>query len=413
MVFDTAGVEIIDDPKVLADFLILPPGHYTPDISGVEPVYAGYAGIELRGNLSLTMPKKQYGFDTWELEDGEEEEYESVDVELLGLPEESDWVLNGTYVDKTLIRNPLAYELSRRMGHYASRFEWVEVVLNDSGEAFDPYAHYLGVYALLEKIKRGGDRVDISKLDEDDDSLPKISGGYLLKVDWIDPGDYAFTTGSGTQYILDYPKAEDVTDLQKAWIEDYIGQFEDSLLSDEPETPYEDLIDTGSFVDYFLLNELFKNVDGFRASMFMHKKRNGKLFMGPVWDFDIAAGNCRFYNAWNTSGWMLEEPLPDHQRKPPEWWVALFTDPDFQELLRDRWIELRGGTLSDSSIGALIDDLVAAIGPAVDSNFDRWPILGTYVSPNYFVGQTHEDEIDFLKNWLEARAAWMDGELLP
>jgi len=417
MVFDTAGVEIVDDPKVLADFLVLPPGHYTMDISGVEPVYAGYAGIELRGNLSLTMPKQQYGFDTWEPEDddaGEEEiEYESVDVGLLGLPEESDWVLNGTYVDKTLIRNPLAYELSRRMGHYASRFEWVEVVLNENGGELDPYADYLGVYALLEKIKRGGDRVDVSKLGADDNALPKISGGYILKVDWIDPGDYVFTTDSGTQYILDYPKAEDATDPQKAWIEDYVNAFEASLLEDEPEVPYESLIDVGSFVDYFLLNELFKNVDGFRASMFMHKKRNGKLFMGPVWDFDIAAGNCRYYDAWDTAGWMLEEPLPEHQRKPPEWWFALFNDTGFRELLEERWFELREGVLADSNIQELIDELVSDIGPAVESNFERWPILGTYVPPNYFVAATYEQEIDFLKNWLEARAVWMDGELLP
>ncbi len=417
VIIDTGGTEIPDEPKIPVSLKIFPAGRIEPGFAGSEPLYDGFAGIELRGSSSMFHPKKQYGFELWELAELEEEEdepeYESVDAPLLDLPEESDWILNGSYVDKSLIRNPLAYELSRRMGHYASRYRWTEVVVNDGEGSLDLRADYLGVFALLEKIKRGSYRVNIAKLGGSQNSMPQVSGGYLLKIDRVDPGDYSFVTARGTQYVVDYPKADNITGPQKEWIQDYIGQFEDSLGDEVPAVPYTDLIDADSFADYFLLNELFKNVDAYRLSTYLHKDRGGKLRMGPVWDFDLGAGNCSYYDAWKTSGWMLGTNITETDSPQPFWWQKLFDDAAFRALLSARWAALRADVFSDGNIAALADGLAAEMGPAVDENFSRWRILGEHLFPNKFVGETHAEEIGYLKGWLQERLDWMDSELLP
>ena len=168
VLIDTYGQEIMDDPKIQVGMKIIDnlPGqrNYVTDI----PAYDGYAGIEIRGSSSQMFPKKSYGFESW---DGLGEELE---VPLLGMPEESDWILNANYSDKTLCRNTLAYQVFRNMGHYATRYEHVEVVINGV---------YKGVYIFSEKIKRDADRVDIAKLKPDDNSGDPLTGGYIFKID--------------------------------------------------------------------------------------------------------------------------------------------------------------------------------------------------------------------------------------
>jgi hypothetical protein len=86
-------------------------------------------------------------------------------------------------------------------------------------------------------------------------------------------------------------------------------------------------------------------------------------------------------------------------------------DPDYNHAFAARWKALRAGVFSTDSIMADLDNDVQTMGEAIDRNFVRWPILGQYVWPNYFVGSTYQEEVTYLKNWITRRLEWMDNNV--
>lgn len=183
VLIDTYGQEILDAPKVQVGMKIIDNDPGERNFITDTPVYNGYAGIEIRGSSSQMFPKKSYGFENWDI-DGEE-----IDVSLLGMPAESDSILNANYTDKTLARNAMAYQLSQNMGHYSIRYKYVEVVINEM---------YKGIYVFSEKIKRDPNRVNIAKLKPDQNSGDELTGGYIFKVD-------KFTGSGGDGWISAFP----------------------------------------------------------------------------------------------------------------------------------------------------------------------------------------------------------------
>ena len=131
--------------------------------------------------------------------------------------------------------------------------------------------------------------------------------------------------------------------------------------------------------------------------------------MGPIWDYDLAFGNANYYDAFNTYGWNYT--FQSDGWGTPFWWSKMLTDPYFVNMLYCRWHEFRQGVLSDESMLARIDSAVAVIGDAADRNFEQWPIHGVYVWPNYFVGNTFEEDVSFMKTWITDRAAWLDSNI--
>lgn len=410
MAINTFGQQIPDDPRIIANLKVYDNQDGQLNSTFDEPNgYNGQISIETRGNSSQMFPKKSYGFET-QLGNGENN-----NVELLGFPEENDWILYGPYSDKSLIRNVLVMQLAREMGWYASRTAFCELLINDE---------YRGLYILMEKIKRDKNRVDINRLDMDDNAGDSITGGYIVKLDWPDDGvSYDWKspvtwfggTSQNLNYQYEYPDREDMSWPQKLHIRDYVSSFEQALVGSnfmDIQTGYRKYIDVHSFVDYFILNEVSNNVDAYRLSNYFTKVRNskgGKLFEGPVWDFNLGFGNANYGNAWQTWGWALNNPyvadvIPFHLKR-------LRQDPAFADLLRCRWNTLRTSTLSETHIHSIIDSLSVYLGPAIARNFDRWDILGQYVWPNYFVGETHEAEIDYLKGFIGSRLQWMDANL--
>ncbi|CAH0999643.1 hypothetical protein LEM8419_00943 [Neolewinella maritima] len=418
LLIDTEGREIVDDPKVTARLSVIDHADGTPNRPGDAPTgYVGLVGIELRGSTSQTLfPKKGFGFETRDA-DGK-----GLDVALLGLPEEEDWVLHNPYSDKSLIRNALTYRLAGEIMEYAPRTRLVEVLINGD---------YLGVYLLTEKIKRDKNRVDVSKLTEDDNSGEQLTGGYLLKFDketgetaaggtpllFTSKYGSAVTAGEEVRMLYDYPKAEDITAAQRRYIQDFMYDFEDRLAGDDftdPEAGYRPLIDVQSFVDFLIINEVTRNVDGYRLSSWMYKEKDskgGKLHMGPVWDFNLGFGNADYCEGDNTAGWQYEfnSRCSGDRWLIPFWWKRLLKDPYFRALLRARWEELRAGPLSDTRIDAVVDSLVTELGGAAERNFVRWPVLGTRVWPNAFVGADYASELNYLEGWIDDRMAWLDG----
>ena len=365
--------------------------------------FTGRAGINVRGKSSAGFPKKQYHFETWDEDDQDK------DVSILGFPAESDWVLQGPYSDKSLMRNFLTYKWANDLGRYAVRTRFIEMFLNTGGGGIS-MNDYVGVYILMEKIKRGADRVDIEELQPSDNTYPQISGGYIFKKDKPDPGETVFRTSSGLEVRVVEPKMVDITPGQVDWLRNYLNQFEATLYGSnfwDPVNGYARYIDVGSFIDVHILVELTKNIDGFRLSTYMFKDRNGKINMGPVWDYNLSLGNANYLEGWIPTGWYY--PLIGGGDYP--WWRRLFEDPAFVLRYADRWFELRENLLSTGQLLQDIDDTAALLDEAQVRNFNRWHILGSYVWPNWFIARTYNEEINWMSGWLEQRLNWMDSQI--
>jgi len=402
---NTYGQTIQDDPPITIFMGIIDNGQgHMNHVTDPYTNFNGEVSIEIRGSTSQQYPKKSYGFTPV---DGLGIPY---DYGFLGLPYDTDWILYAPYPDKTMMRNKLAYYMAQRMGHYSSRAKFVEVVRN---------GQYLGVYELQEKIKRDKYRVDISKLSPYNISGDSLTGGYIIKVDK--------TTGSGTEvwyssydsdvfFQYHYPKDNIMAPQQKNYINQYVDSFETALISPgfaNPITGYRKYANAASFIDFYLLQELGRTVDGYRSSCFMYKDRDskgGKLTMGPMWDFNLSYGNANYCDAYDTIGWQYNFNTICSGFSPhiPFWWNRLLQDPMYQDSARCRWEQCRATFLNTDSINHWIDSVATFLNIAQQRNYIKWPILGVWVEWNYFVGNTYQEEIDYLKMWIEARSKWLD-----
>ena len=400
VVIETGGREIVDDPRIIAHMgIIWNSEGRTNQITDPFNGYDGLVNIEYRGATSQAFPKKSYGFET------QDAMGENRNVSLLGLPEENDWVLYAPYSDKSLLRNILSYRLFRDMGHYSPRTRLCELVVNGD---------YRGVYVLIEKIKRDRNRLDIARLDPDEISGEDLTGGYILKIDKMsgDPGPAWSTKAGGIYFQYEYPEYDDIVQEQKEYIRGFLDEYEEALTAANPADTllgYRKYLDAASAVDMFLINELSRNVDGYFLSTFLFKKadRNGgKLYMGPVWDFNLSFGNPDYREAYRTDGFQIT------QNPAIWWWDRLLEDPRFIGDIRTRWSALRNGRFSDQDIMGIVDSVTSLIGEAQWRNFTRWPILGYQVWPNYYTGATYVEEVEYLKSWTLSRLQWLDQTLM-
>ena len=340
------------------------------------PGYDGPIGIKLRGNSSLGFNQKKY---TIELrsDDGRE-----VDASLLGMPAHSDWVLLAPYSDVSAVRDPLAFQLWRDMGHWGPRTQMVELTVD---------GHYRGIYILAEAIKRGKDRVNISKLKKTDVDGLSVTGGYILRIDTFNDDDATFTSkvpgiGEGnmsSQVIWSciYPKKENLQPAQFTDIQNCCDTGEQVIQSDyfaDPQRGYARYIDVPSFVDYFIHTELSLNADGYKRSAYFYKEKQhadgtgGKLVAGPVWDYNLAYGNANFANADNIEAWNFEGAS---NNPTPALWQRLLQDPAFRKAVKTRYQQLRKTVLSTKSIHAYIDRHAKLLKPYVDHHFQTYPEL--------------------------------------
>ena len=425
--------QILNEPKVSAEM-----NYFIDKVSVLKtPI-----GIEYRGSTSFRISdKKSYGFETRD-DSGNE-----TDLEIGGFPAESDWILTGDVFkgsdniifDPTLMHHYVGYQLFAGMGNYASRCKFVELEVNGV---------YQGVYILMEKLKRGPDRINVEKLLPSDIDSSTITGGYILKIDktagsdvpgihppeyylnnWDDDLRYTehnsfrskydifsrlMTTmpfGSTnnkyleTYFLYEYPDADVINSAQKTYIQNYLDGFEKALLSDDFSTDkrtYTDYIDRKSFIDFFIINEVCGNIDGYRLSTYMHKSRGGKLEMGPVWDLNIGY-DMQYrvpsndwiinYNNYVTSdAWMV-----------PFWWRRLMDDPQFRSELKVRWTELRANVLSTPAVLNLTNETAdyLTMNNAIIRNYVKW----TGISFNY------QGSVNVMNTWLRSRLEWMDSKI--
>ncbi len=390
------------------------------ELSSQTPTSTGYAAIHVRGNSSAGYDKKSYALETRDADKAD------LDVELLGLPAEEDWVLQGPYSDKSLLRNHLVYTWSRAIGRYAPRTRLIELAVDVDGDGVEG-EDYRGVYVLMEKIKRDENRVGLAGLSPEDEAEPEITGGYLLRKDWVEGEDEDFVETEHFEDVIELrdPDGSEISSAQRDWLSDHLDAFEQALVAedfDDPSAGWRSYADADSFADHLLLEELTRDVDAYVLSTYLHKDREGPLTMGPVWDFNGALGNADYFEAWEIEGWHFDNrDFPEDNPTAFCWYERMLDDAGFRELIASRWAEHRAGPLSDEALQADIaagSELLQDSG-AADRNFERWDVLGEYVWPN---DDGHEDretyvaEVAYLRDWVTARAAWMDeavGELEP
>jgi len=412
IIIETNGADIVDEPKIKAGMKIIHATSGRNKITDFPNVYNGNIGIELRGSTSQGFPKKGYGLETRDATGDE------VNVSLLGMPKENDWILHGPFSDKSLIRNMLCYTLARQFMEYAPRGRYCELILNGK---------YQGVYVLMEKIKRDKNRVDIANLKPEDISGDEVTGGYILKMDkesgsnnagWYSP--YAPRPGGWqrTYFQYDDPDAKDINAPQMAYIQQHIQKVESTIASSlfaHPEKGFRQYIDTKSLIDYILINEVSKNPDAYRLSTYFYKKKDsdgGKIFFGPVWDYNIAFGNVNYCTNGNIENLVItdfNQVCPDDFWVIHFWWTQFLKDTEFKREVRARWTALRKKELSNQRVTFVVDSLTGLLQEAQERNFKQWPVLGQWVWPNYFVGNTYQSEVNFIRNWTINRLGWLDG----
>ena len=394
------GVNIPDEPKVSGTMKIIwhqdGSRNYMSDLDNPEFLnYDGRIGIERRGSSSQgSFNKKPYAIETRENDD-----ITNRNVSILGMPEENDWVLNSLAFDQTGMRDVLTYELSNRLGQYASRSVYCEVVINGD---------YKGLYAFMEKIKPDKGRVNIEKMDETCNNYPEVTGGYITKADKTTGGDPVAWTmqgygggwwGNSTDFIHHYPKPADITNAQNNYIH---GVFT-SLASvanqhNTSSSGITSVIDIPSFIDFMIIAEYSSNVDVYSLSTFFHKDRMGKLRAGPVWDYNLAYGYDAYGNRSRYDVWQFNNGNNDG----PKFWKDLFDTDLFRCYLAKRWFELTepGQPLNYDFVCNRIDEIDALIAEAIPRDNQRWNQM-----------TQHAQYVEDMKNWIQLRINWLNQNI--
>jgi len=406
VVLDSYGSGPVGDDWRSTAFMTFAPSPGGTTNLAATPELVTRAGYHLRGQSSRMFAKLPYRI---ELRDNTDDD---LDLPLLGMPAESDWVLRGPFSDKSLVREALVLDLGRELGLQVPRYRFVEVYVNDDAQPVSS-DDYRGVYLLLETIKNQKNRLDLKSLDEDDVTPPKVEGGYILKFEWLaSEGTTLTCTGSSSCWTdLELHDPDELVPAQQAYITDYVQRFHDALHSSDPANPitgYPAYIDVDSFVDQVVVNELSREMDSYIRSQYFYKDRGGKLVAGPLWDYDLTFGVGGYFGNEQASGWQF-----DQVRTPAgnDWFRTLMHEPTFVNRVKVRWQELRRGALSDANLQTRLDALAAPLSAAAARNFQKYPNLTTSLIGPFITSTTPtwQGQVQDLRSWLLRRTAWLDS----
>lgn len=320
---------------------------------------------------------------------------------LFNMGKNKHWVLLADYYDPSHIRNKITYWMGKKLGMaYTPECVYVDVVMN---------GQYYGSYLLSEQVRVGNSRVDIDDLEADDESKaatdePTITGGYLLSMSpYKDEDGKIIHTKQGTDYLIERPSFEDYeNEAQYNYISKYVQDTEDAIYGKDFKKDgksYAEYMDVAAAIDYYWMQEFSMNGDAFGStSTYLYKPRNGKLFWGPLWDFDYVAWGNNEYNEYNCEGWAMKENV---------WFGRLFRDKDFADKMIARWTEIRKVMEEASKDGGQIDQYAEKIRNSMKYNAYQY-------GDNYDVDEkdkTFQQSVDQLKGWIQARIKWVNENI--
>jgi hypothetical protein len=356
--------------------------------------------IRGRGNSTWGQPKNPY-----KVQFNSDADYARI-PDVLGMLKNRNWALLADYFDRSLMRNKLAFSLGSS-SVFADGLKWtpsgqhVEVYLNDA---------YVGVYLLSEDIRIDPARLNIKKMSSSA-TINDVDGGYIVEVDarldCYNDGviNLQHVTPQGTPICIDRPDEGSITQNQITYVKNLVDKVEQDIYG--PNNL--DKINVASFADWYLIQELFRNRDAvFFSSDFMWKDSNAAavpndrlLNMGPLWDFDLSAGNIYLDNGWQTEGCWVSAS----QYGQPNWMPRLFNNSIFRDLVLSRWKQKRSALAK--FINTSIDTYARRLEHAQQRNFVAWPIFNVQLT-NYYFFSTYAQEVAFLKSFLNQRMAWLD-----
>ena len=343
------------------------------------------ATIRLRGNASTEFPKKPYRIKF------------AKKHQVLGAPANAKkWTLINNYGDKTLMRNQLAFELSRRFQMpYTPFCAYVDVLLN---------GNYQGCYQLCDQIEVRSKRVDVKEMTDKDNSGEALTGGYLIEADAYAGNEPSmFWSAKGTPVTIKSPDDDIITPQQAAYIK---GQY------DQMESNWKSNLDLNTFLRHFLVGELSGNTDTY-WSLYLYKQRaNDTLFVGPVWDFDIAFDNdYRTYHVNDKSDYIYRSggSTTGYLRTLVD--KIVINDNDAKQQLATIWANTRRAGLTEDFVSQYIDEQAAILDQSQRLNFLRWPIMNEYVHMNPRVRGSYQAEVENVRSFLTKRIQWMDKKL--
>lgn len=396
LMLDTGSSQITKENPVWARMGVFDRGGVN-DIQG-NPDEILNCTVKLRGASSYSkFDKSQFRIKFYEKKNGK-----SLNYPLCGMGANSEWVLNGPFLDKTLIRNSLVYDTARKCMEWAPDSRFVEVFIDGK---------YQGVYLAVEPVTNGESRLRLS-------TFGLVSGqtSFILKRDRVGTEDTVIQTWGTVngktinELSISYPTEKNITDRQAAWITDEVSAFEKRLYSEEFERgafPYEDCIDVDNFADYFILNQAVLNHDAGVLSTYVYQELGGKMMMA-VWDYNNAFDNYQWFAMEYDEFYMMEAP----------WFDRLLRDRAFVDRICQRYRELRQDILSLDTLYGMIDGKRELLGDAVKRNYKVW---GYVFQSSLLVGQdqdgeerdieSYEDAVAKLKESIKRRLEFLDGHM--
>lgn len=359
--------------------------------------------FRIRGNSSRKFEKSPY------LLKFVDENGADNPIKVMGMDAHNEWALVGPYLDKSLVRNYMWYNISGEIMDYAPNVRYCEVFVNND---------YRGLYLMTETVSAGKDegRLQLKKTVKGNEL-----SGFLLRIDRPTQADlettrdiYSFSERlnlTSFDIAIRYPGSSNLTPERSKEIENEFSKFEKALYSYDYDTEdygYQTRIDTDNFIDYYIINEFTSNIDAGNYSTYIYKEPNEKYKM-CVWDFNNACNNY-IETEFGSSGLY---------KRDSGYYYMIFRDPDFAEKVIKRYRELRKSVLSDDYLTDYIDSVIKWLGPAADRNYERWkdfynenPLINT-ATENTADRNTHttKEATESLKTWIVNRGAWLDRHI--
>ena len=334
--------------------------------------------IRIRGNSSKDLEKHAFQINLDKKE------------KILDMPAKAKkWVLLANHMDKSLIRNLVAFKISSLLGQkYSPACKSIDLIVDGDFE---------GNYIICDKIEKGKGRVELDSMDETYNEYPNITGGYLMEIDgFADQEPYHFTSKKGVKVTIKYP---DTTNQQNSYLKNWFDSIEENIYNNQNV----DNVDLETFSQFFILNEFCADIDSVWSSYYITKQRNDdKMHFGPAWDFDLSLDNDNRLYPTNSKGkWIFNFGLSSGTFR--QFISKLVSCPKSLNYVQQKWLDVTTNSFTKENVFNFIEEQIKYIDESQKLNFKRWDVLNKILQYEAVARGSYEEEIKHLKEFIEER----------